>query len=420
MAHPPVVWSIELSEALSDAKIIAEAWDAAGLYQIGYFPGYRWAEWNGRFRDDVRRFVRGDPGLVGAVASRLGGSSDIYQTSGHLPINSINFVTCHDGFTLNDLVSYNGKHNEANGEENRDGINDNLSWNCGAEGESNDPAVEALRSRQIRNFAAILLLARGVPMILAGDEIRRTQKGNNNAYCQNNEITWSDWRAVKDHTDLLRFWRLMIDFRKRHPAVHRARFFDGKVNERGLPDVSWHGCQLLHPGWNDPNARALAFTLAGFDTEADIHVILNMDSEGLDFELPVVKGRQWHLAVNTAEPSPKDIVDPGSERPIAGSRIRAEGAAQLSCCLGKRILSDTILSGKKGTGPICAQHPPGRSGKLDLSPFFLMRVPFREKASWPVIFLVSLACSWHCSVCARRFPPGATPSSGITFAIRSL
>ena len=157
MAHPPVVWSIELSEALLDAKIIAEAWDAAGLYQIGYFPGYRWAEWNGRFRDDVRRFVRGDPGLVGAVASRLGGSADIYQTSGHLPINSINFVTCHDGFTLNDLVSYNGKHNEANGEDNRDGINDNLSWNCGAEGESNDPAVEALRSRQIRNFAAILL-----------------------------------------------------------------------------------------------------------------------------------------------------------------------------------------------------------------------------------------------------------------------
>ena len=197
MAHPPVIWSIELSEVLADAKIITEAWDAAGLYQIGYFPGYRWAEWNGRFRDDVRRFVRGDPGVVGAVASRLGGSADIYQTSGHLPINSINFVTCHDGFTLNDLVSYNGKHNEANGEENRDGINDNLSWNCGAEGESNDPAVEALRSRQIRNFAAILLLAQGVPMILAGDELRRTQKGNNNAYCQNNEITWSDWRAVE-------------------------------------------------------------------------------------------------------------------------------------------------------------------------------------------------------------------------------
>ena len=158
MVHPPVIWSIELSESLLDAKIIAEAWDAAGLYQIGYFPGYRWAEWNGRFRDDIRRFVRGDPGLVAAVASRIAGSADIYQASGHLPINSINFVTCHDGFTLNDLVSYNAKHNEANGEDNRDGINDNLSWNCGVEGETDDPAVEALRSRQIRNFAAILLL----------------------------------------------------------------------------------------------------------------------------------------------------------------------------------------------------------------------------------------------------------------------
>ncbi len=325
MAHPPVIWSIELSEALLDAKVIAEAWDAAGLYQIGYFPGYRWAEWNGRFRDDIRRFVRGDPGLVGAVASRLGGSADIYQTSGHLPINSINFVTCHDGFTLNDLVSYNAKHNEANGEENRDGINDNLSWNCGAEGESSDPAVEALRGRQIRNFAAILLLAQGVPMILAGDEIRRTQKGNNNAYCQNNEITWSDWRALKEHADLLRFWKLMIEFRKRHPAVHRSRFFDGKTNDRGLPDVSWHGCRLLHPGWDDPNARALAFTLAGFGTEADIHVILNMSGEELEFELPAVNGRQWHLAINTAEPSPQDIVNPSDERPIAGSRIRAEG-----------------------------------------------------------------------------------------------
>jgi isoamylase len=324
MAHPPVIWSIELSEALLDTKVIAEAWDAAGLYQIGYFPGYRWAEWNGRFRDDIRRFVRGDPGLVGAVASRLGGSSDIYQTSGHLPINSINFVTCHDGFTLNDLVSYNSKHNEANGEGNGDGINENLSWNCGAEGESSDPAVEALRNRQIRNFAAILLLAQGVPMILAGDEIRRSQKGNNNAYCQNSEISWSDWRAVKEHADLFRFWKLMIDFRKRHPAVHRSRFFDGKINDRGLPDVSWHGCQLLHPGWDDPNARALAFTLAGFGEEADIHVILNMDSEGLDFEIPTVKDRQWHLAINTAEASPRDIVEPGNEQPVAGNSLHVE------------------------------------------------------------------------------------------------
>lgn len=325
LVHPPVVWSIELSESLLDAKIIAEAWDAAGLYQIGYFPGYRWAEWNGRFRDDIRRFVRGDPGLVGAVASRIAGSADIYQASGHLPLNSINFVTCHDGFTLNDLVSYDFKHNEANGEDNRDGINENLSWNFGVEGESGDPAVEALRSRQIRNFAAILLLAQGVPMILSGDEVRRTQKGNNNAYCQDNETSWCDWRLVEKHCDLFRFWKLMIDFRRLHPAVHRSRFFDGKVNDRGLPDVSWHGCRLLCPGWDDPNARALALTLAGFGTEADIHVMLNMDSEGLDFEIPAVTGRRWYLAVDTAQPSPQDIFDPGNERAVSGQSIQVQG-----------------------------------------------------------------------------------------------
>jgi len=174
---------------LTDAKLIVEAWDAAGLYQVGSFPGYRWAEWNGRYRDDVRRFVRGDPGMVGAVASCMAGSADLYQPTRHLPLNSINFITCHDGFTLNDLVSYQDKHNELNGEENRDGSNDNLSWNCGVEGATNDPAIEALRERQIKNCVTILLLSRGVPMLLAGDEVRRTQQGNNNAYCQDNEIS---------------------------------------------------------------------------------------------------------------------------------------------------------------------------------------------------------------------------------------
>ena len=178
--HPPLVWLIELDEDLADTKLIAEAWDAAGLYQIGHFPGDRWAEWNGRYRDDVRRFVRGDPGLVGAIASRLAGSADIYHERGGSPMNSINFVTCHDGFTLNDLVSFNQKHNEANGENNADGTDNNLSWNCGAEGDSDNPDIESLRDRQIRNFAAILLLSRGVPMFAAGDEIRRSQKGNNN------------------------------------------------------------------------------------------------------------------------------------------------------------------------------------------------------------------------------------------------
>jgi isoamylase len=307
--HPPVVWHIELSEILADVKIIAEAWDAAGLYQVGYFPGYRWAEWNGRFRDDVRRFVRGDPGAVGAVATRMAGSADLYERSGHLPINSVNFVTAHDGFTLNDLVSYNGKHNEANGDGNRDGDGNNLSWNCGAEGETDDPAVEALRRRQIKNFAAILLLSQGVPMIAAGDEARRTQWGNNNAYCQDNEIGWFDWGLVDRNADLLRFFKAMIAFRKAHPVLHRSRFLTGREpNPRGLADVAWHGCALGRPGWNDPSARALAFTLGGVGDGADLHVMLNMDAADLAFEVPIVPGRRWVRVVDTAAPSPGDAV----------------------------------------------------------------------------------------------------------------
>ncbi len=323
--HPPVVWQIELDEELADTKVIAEAWDAAGLYQIGHFPGDRWAEWNGRFRDDVRRFVRGEPGLVGAVASRLAGSADLYERQGELPANSINFVTCHDGFTLNDLVSYNEKHNDANGEGNRDGINDNLSWNCGAEGESDDPAVEALRDRQVRNFASLLLLARGVPMITAGDEVRRTQKGNNNAYCQDNEISWFDWTLVDRNRSLLRFWKLMIEFRKRHDAVHRGRFFDGESNARGLKDVLWHGTKIGCPGWSDPASRVLACTLAGFGSEPDIHVMLNMYWDALDFEVPEVPGRAWVKVVDTAAEPPHDFADPGRAERLDGPTCSVQG-----------------------------------------------------------------------------------------------
>jgi len=316
LAHPPVVWQIELDEDLADSKVIAEAWDAAGLYQIGHFPGDRWSEWNGRYRDDIRRFLRGDPGLVGAVASRLAGSSDLYEGYGKLPINSVNFVTCHDGFTLNDLVSYNSKHNEPNGEGNQDGINDNLSWNCGVEGDSSDPAVEALRDRQIRNFATILMLSRGVPMFVAGDEVRRTQKGNNNAYCQDNEISWFDWTLVYKNDGLFRFWKRLIEFRKSHPAFRRRFFFCGEVNERGLPDVSWHGCKLNNPGWSDPNARTLAMTVSGFDGDADVHVMLNMYWDSLDFEVPPATGRRWFKCLDTAETAPNDIVDPGNETEV--------------------------------------------------------------------------------------------------------
>ena len=325
MAYPPVTWNIELSEPLADTKIVAEAWDAAGLYQIGYFPGYRWAEWNGKFRDDIRRFVKGDPGMVGAVASRIAGSADIYQQTGHLPTNSINFITCHDGFTLNDLVSYNQKHNGVNGEDNRDGINDNLSWNCGWEGETDDPSIEALRNRQVKNFAALLLLSEGVPMITAGDEVRRTQKGNNNAYCQDSEISWFDWGLREKNKDVLRFFQRMIGFRKRHHILQKRNFFGSRVNERGLPEIGWHGCKLNSPGWFDPSSRVLSYTMAGFDGDEDLHVILNMDYQDLDFEIPSVAGRKWYKVVDTAQPSPRDIAEAGEGEPVAGTTIRAGG-----------------------------------------------------------------------------------------------
>jgi glycogen operon protein len=326
LAYPPVIWSIELSERLLDTKIMAEAWDAAGLYQIGYFPGYRWAEWNGRYRDDIRRFVKGEAGVVGAVAARLAGSADIYQGSGHLPINSVNFITCHDGFNLNDLVSYNDKHNEANGEGNRDGINENVSWNCGREGPTYDPAIEALRERQIKNFATILMLSRGVPMFVAGDEVRRTQKGNNNAYCQDNEISWFDWRLTEKHRSLLRFWKLLISARHYFRAGRPGCFFKGEVNERGLRDITWHGTQLNKPGWGDPNARCLAYTLGGFGGEPDLHAVLNMYWEPLYFELPTIPGRRWSRFLDTARPAPEDIAETAERAPLEGGhRARVEG-----------------------------------------------------------------------------------------------
>ncbi len=318
MSYPPVVWRIALDEALAETKIIAEAWDAAGLYQVGNFPGYRWAEWNGRYRDEIRRFVRGDAGLVGTVASRIAGSADLYQAAGRMPINSINLITCHDGFTLNDLVSYNEKHNEANGEGNRDGSSVNFSWNCGMEGETDDPAIEALRVRQIKNFAAILLLSQGVPMLLAGDEIRRTQRGNNNAYCQDNEIGWFDWDLLVQHGELFRFFKHLLAFRKAHPNLRRERFFTGEPNAQGQKDIEWHGCQLFSPGWHDPASRVLAFTLWGGSQDDDLHVMLNMEQRDLDFEIPPLQQKMWFRVIDTAQPSPLDIAEPAQAVMVAG------------------------------------------------------------------------------------------------------
>ena len=321
MAHPPVIWAIELSDVLADTKVIAEAWDAAGLYQVGSFPGPRWAVWNGRYRDDIRRFVRGDAGVIGAVATRIAGSADLFQAGDELPINGVNFIACHDGFTLNDLVSYNRKRNEANGQENRDGSEENLSWNGGVEGPTDDPAITALRERQIKNFLTILLLSRGVPMLLAGDEVRRTQQGNNNAYCQDNEVSWFDWNLLEQHRDLLSFVQRLIAFRARHPSLHRPRFFSGTPTERGVPDIVWHGCRLYSPGWQDTSARVLAFTLGADGDDAALHVMLNMDDTDLEFELPPLPlgSRVWRRAIDTALPCPLDIPEPGEEQAVAGA-----------------------------------------------------------------------------------------------------
>jgi isoamylase len=319
LQYPPIVELAELADELAGTKLIAEAWDAGGLYQVGSFPGRRWSEWNGRFRDDVRRFVRNERGIVGAVATRIAGSSDLYASARRTPLASVNFITCHDGFTLNDLVSFNVKHNEANGENNRDGSNDNLSWNCGVEGATDDRAVIALRERQIRNFAVILMVSQGVPMIVAGDEARRTQQGNNNAYNQANEISWLDWDRIAANESLRRFWKLLIAFRKRHEVLRRDRFLE-------TSEIEWHGCRLGAPGWNDPWSRVLSFTLRTSDGADEVHVILNMDDQELAFELPLLDRRRWHRAFDSALPAPEDASEPGAEPPVLDDASYRAGA----------------------------------------------------------------------------------------------
>ncbi len=310
MDYAPVLLGIEFSEVAAHTKLIAEAWDAAGTDQLGNFPGMRWAEWNGNYRDVIRRFVNGEKGMLGVLASRISGSSDLFSWGGWLPTNSINYVSCHDGFTLQDLVSYNEKHNENNGEGNRDGQQQNFSWNCGEEGPSDSPAVLELRRRQVRNYVALLLLSQGVPMLLAGDELLRSQRGNNNAYCQDNELSWIDWSLEKKNADMLRFVREMIALRHRHPALRRERFLTGLPGsgQDGLPDISWHGRELLDPGWDDPDAQLLGFTLAGqVPGEAELHVMLNMSDRVVDMAVPVLPGRVWHRAIDTSLVSPADI-----------------------------------------------------------------------------------------------------------------
>jgi glycogen operon protein len=318
LPHPPVLWNIELMDTFAETKLIAEAWDAAGLYQIGTFPGYRWAEWNGKYRDCIRRFVKGDTGLINEVASRISGSADLYQPTGHTPVNSINLITCHDGFTMKDLVSYNYKHNEANGENSRDGIDDNDSWNCGVEGETSNKAIEKFRIKQMKNFATILLLSKGVPMILSGDEVGRTQRGNNNAYCQDNELNWFDWTLPETNKELFRYFKLMIKFRKNNNQLTNGNFFTGQLKNKQFKDIEWHGCKLNLPGFNDPNSRVLAFTIASTNkNENNIHVIINMEDGELDFEIPeLMDGKSWKRFVDTALEYPNEIVEHGEEETI--------------------------------------------------------------------------------------------------------
>jgi glycogen operon protein len=317
MVDPPVVETITEDGVLADSKLIAEPWDAAGLYQVGKFPfGRRWSEWNGKYRDDVRRFWRGEPNTIGELATRLCGSSDLYEASNRRPIHSINFVTCHDGFTLNDLVTYEQKNNAANGEQNRDGSDANWSWNCGAEGPTNDPTVRRLRQRQARNLMATLLLSQGVPMLMAGDEFLRTQRGNNNAWCQDNEISWVNWKLAEENKHYLRFTREMIALRKRHPALRRRSFLFGAAGHL-RPDIAWHGLEPNQPDFS-PASRVLAYTLDGSQTgrepDQDIYVAINGDREQT-MPLRVPKspsGRPWRRVVDTSLSAPLDIVAEGT------------------------------------------------------------------------------------------------------------
>jgi glycogen operon protein len=307
MSNPPVLWDIESDPALAGTKMIAEAWDAAGLYQVGSFVGDSWKEWNGRFRDDVRDFFRGAEHSVARVADRLVGSPMIYSHKGREAEQSVNFVTCHDGFTLNDVVSYNAKHNEDNGENNRDGADDNRSWNCGAEGPSANPAIEKLRNRQVKNMLTVTLFSLGVPMIVAGDEVRRTQGGNNNAYCQDNETSWFDWRLLSRHADVQRFVRLLIARRLlRNVAREQHRVSLTQLLRESKH--AWHGVKLNQPDWT-ATSQSLAFGVESGD-QLRLHLMMNSYWDALEFELPPAPNEQpWRRWIDTALETPYDIVE---------------------------------------------------------------------------------------------------------------
>jgi isoamylase len=320
--NPPVLWDIESDPELAGTKLIAEAWDAGGLYQVGSFIGDAWKEWNGRFRDDARDFFRGELGAVGKLADRMLGSHEVYGHDQRGPEQSVNFVTCHDGFTLNDLVSYNEKHNEANGEENRDGSNDNKSWNCGVEGPSDDRTIEELRTRQVKNFLSVTLLSLGVPMILMGDEVRRTQKGNNNCYCHDDETAWFDWSLVEKYSEILRFVKLLSARRLLRDVKHeQQRVSLTQLIERA--HKAWHGVRLNQPDWGE-SSHSIAFGAELRDEKLLFHLILNGYWESLDFELPTIAdGIAWHRWIDTSLASPEDIFPWENAPTLPGNSYRA-------------------------------------------------------------------------------------------------
>jgi glycogen operon protein len=325
LADPPVLWDIESDPCLAGTKMIAEAWDAAGLYQVGSFIGDSWKEWNGKFRDDVRGFFRGESGSVRRVADRIVGSPEIYGHEEREAEQSVNFVTCHDGFTLNDLVSYNQKYNEANGEESRDGANDNRSWNCGVEGPSNDPMIERLRNRQVKNFLTVTMLSLGTPMLLMGDEVRRSQNGNNNAYCHDSEISWLNWNLVDEHADLLRFTRLLISRRllRDLSAERQRKSLIRLVHEA---NKAWHGVKLDQPDWSD-HSHSLALSAEIRQEGLLVYLILNAYWESLGFELPLLQNganKKWRRWIDTYLDSPEDIVE-WKAAPAVGGHVYTAG-----------------------------------------------------------------------------------------------
>ena len=323
MSNPPVLWDIESEPALAGTKMIAEAWDAAGLYQVGNFAGDSWKEWNDRFRDDIRDFFRGANDSVARTADRLLGSPSIYGPKGREVEESINFVACHDGFTLNDVVSYNHKHNQENGEENRDGSDENRSWNCGVEGPTDDSVIERLRNRQVKNFLTAVMLSAGVPMFVMGDEVRRSQRGNNNPYCQDNDTSWFDWNLLSKHEDVFRFVKLLIARRLMRDVEHERR---RASLSQVLHDTkhAWHGVKLYQPDWSQFSHSVAIFGELK-NERVLVHIILNGYWEPLEFELPTLSDgtEYWRRWIDTALDPPHDICEWNTEKPIVGTTYRA-------------------------------------------------------------------------------------------------